>query len=157
MTADAMNRETRRLALLALLARVALACVAWVVPMRDRCVPPRVAAAANAPKLSRTALAEPASGWRLTHAGDAPVTLAVAGVLGPAGGVTTGVGGLRAWRFAAFPIAFAVGRVWGTSDAAFVFFFGLAVCLLYRAFWYLLRVVGAALRFARRDTPGPAR
>lgn len=157
MTADAMRPETRRRALPALLARVALACVAWVVPMRDRSVPPSVAAAANAPKFSRSARGEPAGGYRLTHAGDARVTLAVAGVLGPAGCATTGVGGQLSWLLAACPIAFAVGGVWGTSDAAFVFFFGLAVCLLCRAFWYLPLVVGAALRLARRDTPGPAR
>jgi uncharacterized membrane protein YbhN (UPF0104 family) len=46
---------------------------------------------------------------------------------------------------------------WGTADAAFVFFFGLAglrpglalaVCLLYRLFWYLLGAVGAILQLA---------
>jgi uncharacterized protein (TIRG00374 family) len=46
---------------------------------------------------------------------------------------------------------------WGTADAAYVFFFGLAglrpglalaVCLLYRLFWYVLGAVGAILQLA---------
>jgi uncharacterized membrane protein YbhN (UPF0104 family) len=51
---------------------------------------------------------------------------------------------------------------WGTADAAYIFFFGmaglsvgtaLAVCLLYRLFWYLSGVSGAILHLAR---PRPA-
>jgi uncharacterized membrane protein YbhN (UPF0104 family) len=47
---------------------------------------------------------------------------------------------------------------WGTADAAYVFFLGLAglpasmalaVCFLYRLFWYLSGVAGAALHVAR--------
>jgi uncharacterized membrane protein YbhN (UPF0104 family) len=47
---------------------------------------------------------------------------------------------------------------WGTADAAYVYFFGLggipsgialAVCLLYRLFWYLSGIVGAVLHVAR--------
>jgi glycosyltransferase 2 family protein len=47
---------------------------------------------------------------------------------------------------------------WGTGDAAYVFFFGLAglrpglalaVCLLYRLFWYISAAVGAVLQFNR--------
>jgi len=43
---------------------------------------------------------------------------------------------------------------WGTADAAYVFFFGLAglapgvalaVCLMFRFFWYLSAVAGAIL------------
>lgn len=46
---------------------------------------------------------------------------------------------------------------WGTADAAYVFFFGLAglqpglalaACLLYRLFWYISAAVGALLQFA---------
>jgi uncharacterized membrane protein YbhN (UPF0104 family) len=59
---------------------------------------------------------------------------------------------------------------WGTSDAAFVFFFrfaglkpglSLAVCLLYRLFWYVSGAVGAILHLARaggspgENTPTP--
>jgi uncharacterized membrane protein YbhN (UPF0104 family) len=53
---------------------------------------------------------------------------------------------------------------WGTADAAYVFFFGfggvapgtaLAVCLLYRLFWYLSGVTGAILHLAR-PRHGPA-
>jgi uncharacterized membrane protein YbhN (UPF0104 family) len=47
---------------------------------------------------------------------------------------------------------------WGTADAAYVFFFGLAglrpglalaVCLLYRLFWYISAAVGAVLQLTR--------
>jgi uncharacterized membrane protein YbhN (UPF0104 family) len=66
-------------------------------------------------------------------------------------------------------MAFMVGAIpalpggWGTSDAAFVFFFAFAgippvvalgSCLLYRAFWYLSGLIGAVLRLTRRD-PAP--
>lgn len=46
---------------------------------------------------------------------------------------------------------------WGTADATYVYFFGLAglspatalgVCLLYRAFWYVLGALGALLLFS---------
>jgi uncharacterized membrane protein YbhN (UPF0104 family) len=49
---------------------------------------------------------------------------------------------------------------WGTGDAAYVFFLGragvepsvaLAVCLLYRLFWYLSGAVGAVLLLAKRS------
>jgi uncharacterized membrane protein YbhN (UPF0104 family) len=49
---------------------------------------------------------------------------------------------------------------WGTADAAYVFFFGLAglrpgialaVCLLYRLFWYISAAVGAVLQLTRPD------
>lgn len=50
---------------------------------------------------------------------------------------------------------------WGTGDAAYVFFLGragiepsaaLAVCLLYRLFWYLSAAIGACLLLARRSS-----
>jgi uncharacterized membrane protein YbhN (UPF0104 family) len=59
---------------------------------------------------------------------------------------------------------------WGTADAAWVFFLGLAglpagaalgVGLLYRLFWYISAIVGAALYLSRSRgsltvSPGPA-
>jgi len=51
---------------------------------------------------------------------------------------------------------------WGTADAAYVFFFGLAglrpgtslaVCLMYRLFWYLSGVAGAILHMLHRGKP----
>lgn len=68
------------------------------------------------------------------------------------------------WVYVGTAMAFIVGAVpalpggWGTADAAYVFFFGLAgipvgaalaVCLLYRLFWYLSGVAGAVLHLAR--------
>jgi uncharacterized protein (TIRG00374 family) len=64
------------------------------------------------------------------------------------------------WVYVGTAMAFIVGAIpalpgaWGTADATYVFFFGLAgiaagpalaVCLLYRLFWYLCAVVGAVL------------
>ncbi len=69
------------------------------------------------------------------------------------------------WVYVGTAMAFIVSALptlpgaWGTSDAAYVFFFGLggigsgvalAVCLLFRLFWYLSGVVGALLRIGRR-------
>jgi uncharacterized membrane protein YbhN (UPF0104 family) len=71
------------------------------------------------------------------------------------------------WVYVGTAMAFIVGAVpalpggWGTSDAAYVFFFAraglspaiaLAVCLLYRLFWYIL-AVGGALLYASRPRP----
>jgi uncharacterized membrane protein YbhN (UPF0104 family) len=68
------------------------------------------------------------------------------------------------WVYLGTAMAFVVSVLpglpgaWGTADAAYVFFFGLAglpagtalaVCLLYRLFWYLSGVVGAILHVAR--------
>jgi uncharacterized membrane protein YbhN (UPF0104 family) len=68
------------------------------------------------------------------------------------------------WVYVGSAMAFIVAAIpalpggWGTADAAYVFFLGmagltagtaLAVCLLYRLFWYLSGVAGAILRFAR--------
>ncbi|HLK37161.1 MAG TPA: lysylphosphatidylglycerol synthase transmembrane domain-containing protein [Polyangiaceae bacterium] len=76
--------------------------------------------------------------------------------------------GRENWVYVGTAMAFIVGAVpalpggWGTSDAAFVFFFGLAgiaapialaVSLLYRLFWYLSGVMGAILYMARRKPP----
>jgi uncharacterized protein (TIRG00374 family) len=73
------------------------------------------------------------------------------------------VGTAMAFIVAAFP---ALPGGLGTADAAYVYFFGLAglppmtalaVCLLYRLFWYLSGVAGAALHVARsRAQPGVA-
>jgi uncharacterized membrane protein YbhN (UPF0104 family) len=69
------------------------------------------------------------------------------------------------WVYVGTAMAFIVGAIpalpggWGTADAAYVFFFGfagiasgvaLAVCLVYRLFWYMCGVVGALLYVARR-------
>jgi uncharacterized membrane protein YbhN (UPF0104 family) len=75
------------------------------------------------------------------------------------------------WVYVGAAMAFIVGALpllpgsWGTADAAYVFFFGLgglsrgvalAVCLLFRLFWYLSGVVGAVLQVAHprsKSTP----
>lgn len=65
------------------------------------------------------------------------------------------VGSAMAFVAAAIP---ALPGGWGTADAAYVFFLGLAgisagaalgVCLMYRLFWYVFAVVGALLHIAR--------
>ncbi|HEX8794288.1 MAG TPA: lysylphosphatidylglycerol synthase transmembrane domain-containing protein [Polyangiaceae bacterium] len=68
------------------------------------------------------------------------------------------------WVYVGTAMAFIVAAIpalpggWGTADAAYVFFFGLAgipvgaalaMCLLYRLFWYLSGVAGAVLHLAR--------
>jgi glycosyltransferase 2 family protein len=76
------------------------------------------------------------------------------------------VGAAMALIVAAVP---ALPGGWGTADAAYVFFFGLAglrpglalaVCLLYRLFWYISGAVGAVLQLtgpsaAPRETVSP--
>jgi len=65
------------------------------------------------------------------------------------------VGSAMAFVAAAIP---ALPGGWGTADAAYVFFLGLAgisagaalgVCLMYRLFWYVFALVGALLHVAR--------
>ena len=88
------------------------------------------------------------------------------------GGVPTA----EKWVYVGIGVAFVVAALpllpgsWGTSEAVYVFFFGLAglhattalgVCLVYRLFWYLLGVTGAFLHFATpgsraQPVPGPA-
>ncbi len=75
------------------------------------------------------------------------------------GGAPTG----EKWVYVGTAMALIVSAVpalpggWGTADAAYVFFFGLAgsrpgialaVCLLYRLFWYISGAVGAILQLA---------
>jgi glycosyltransferase 2 family protein len=75
------------------------------------------------------------------------------------------------WVYVGTAMAFIVGAIpalpggWGTSDAAYVFFFAragltpalaLAVCLLYRLFWYILAVGGALLYVSRPRPAGDA-
>jgi uncharacterized membrane protein YbhN (UPF0104 family) len=84
----------------------------------------------------------------------------IRGLVGALGGVPTA----EKWVYVGSTMAFIVGAVpalpggWGTTDAAYVFFLGLAglgagdalaVCLFYRLFWYLLGVAGAVLHVAR--------
>jgi uncharacterized protein (TIRG00374 family) len=73
------------------------------------------------------------------------------------------------WVYVGTAMAFIVAVVpalpggWGTADATYVFFFGLAgiapavalaVCLIYRLFWYLTGVMGAMLHVTRpRGSP----
>jgi uncharacterized membrane protein YbhN (UPF0104 family) len=72
------------------------------------------------------------------------------------------------WVFVGTAMAFIVAAIpalpggWGTADAAFVFFFGLAglhvatalaVSLIYRLFWYLSGVAGALLHLERHRRP----
>jgi hypothetical protein len=72
------------------------------------------------------------------------------------------VGGAMAFIVAAIPVS---PGGWGTSDAAWVFFLGLAglsagtalaVCLLYRLFSYLSGIVGAVLYVMRRRASAAA-
>lgn len=75
------------------------------------------------------------------------------------------------WIYVGTAMAFIVAAVpalpggWGTADAAYVFFFGLAglsvatalaACLIYRLFWYLSGIVGAVLHLARSPSPPPS-
>jgi uncharacterized membrane protein YbhN (UPF0104 family) len=76
------------------------------------------------------------------------------------------------WVYVGSAMSFIVGAVpalpggWGTSDAAWVFFLGkaglaagaaLAVCLMYRLFWYFSGMLGALLHLFRpRVAPIPA-
>jgi uncharacterized protein (TIRG00374 family) len=68
------------------------------------------------------------------------------------------------WVYLGTAMVFVVSAIpalpgaWGTADAAYIFFFGLAglpagtslaVCLLYRLFWYISGVVGAIMHVAR--------
>ena len=68
------------------------------------------------------------------------------------------------WIYVGTAMAFIVSIIpalpgaWGTADATYVFFFGLAgvgsgaalaVCLIFRLFWYLSGLVGALLRVVR--------
>ena len=71
------------------------------------------------------------------------------------------------WVYVGTAMAFIVGAIpalpgaWGTADAAYVFFLGLAgipagtalgVSLIYRLFWYLCAMVGALLYVTRSRT-----
>ncbi len=92
--------------------------------------------------------------------------IVIRGLVSVLGGVPTEprwvvLGAAMAFMVAAVPL---LPGGWGTSDAAFVFFFGFAglsaqialgVSLLYRAFWYLSGLVGAALRLAWTRREGP--
>ncbi len=84
----------------------------------------------------------------------------VRGLVFAVGGVPTA----EKWVYVGTAMAFVVSALptlpgaWGTADAAYVFFFGLAglrpgtalaVCLLYRLFWYVLAIAGAVLHLAR--------
>jgi uncharacterized membrane protein YbhN (UPF0104 family) len=84
----------------------------------------------------------------------------IRGLLWTLGGAPT----QEKWVYVGTAMAFIVAAVpalpgaWGTADAAYVFFFGLAgigspvalaVSLVYRVFWYLSGVVGAILHMAR--------
>jgi uncharacterized membrane protein YbhN (UPF0104 family) len=106
------------------------------------------------------------------RAPEAPRAIATAALLGvmvaavqfaTVRGLVFALGALPAeekWVYVGTAMAFIVGAIpalpgaWGTADATYVFFFGLAgiapgpalaVCLLYRLFWYLCAVVGAIL------------
>jgi hypothetical protein len=74
------------------------------------------------------------------------------------------------WVYVGMTFIFTVGAVpalpggWGTVDAAYVYFLGLAglapssalaVCLLWRLFWYLSGAVGSVLLLARPIPLGP--
>ncbi len=86
--------------------------------------------------------------------------ITIRGLILALGGVPTA----EKWVYVGSAMAFLAGALpalpggWGTADAAYVFFLGLAglpastalgVSLSYRLFWYLLGVAGAALHVAR--------
>jgi uncharacterized protein (TIRG00374 family) len=98
----------------------------------------------------------------------AALSVLVAGVqLATIRGLVLALGGVptaEKWVYVGSAMAFLAGAIpalpggWGTADAAYVFFLGLAglpagtalaVCLLYRLFWYLSGIVGAVLHVAR--------
>jgi uncharacterized membrane protein YbhN (UPF0104 family) len=125
----------------------------------------------------------------LAHVRDprAPRAIVVAGALslvvaavqfGVIRGLVFALGGAptqEKWIYVGAAMALIVAAVpalpggWGTADAAYVFFFGLAglrpglalaVCLLYRLFWYISGAVGAVLQLtgpsaAPRETVSP--
>jgi uncharacterized membrane protein YbhN (UPF0104 family) len=89
---------------------------------------------------------------------------AIRGLVFALGGVPTA----EKWVYVGIAMAFVVSALpalpgaWGTADAAYVFFFGLAglrpgtslaVCLVYRLFWYLSGVAGAILHMLHRGKP----
>jgi uncharacterized membrane protein YbhN (UPF0104 family) len=86
--------------------------------------------------------------------------MAIRGLVAAVGGVPTS----EKWVYVGTAMAFVVSALpalpggWGTADATYVFFFGLAgllpgtalaVCLLYRLFWYVLALAGAVLYLTR--------
>jgi len=90
--------------------------------------------------------------------------VAIRGLIFALGGIPTA----EKWVYVGTAMAFVVSALpalpgaWGTADAAYVFFFGLAglrpgtslaVCLMYRLFWYLSGVAGAILHVLRREKP----
>jgi uncharacterized membrane protein YbhN (UPF0104 family) len=106
----------------------------------------------------------------------AALSVLVAGVqLATIRGLVFALGGVptaEKWVYVGSAMAFIAGAVpalpgaWGTADAAYVFFLGLAglpagtalaVCLLYRLFWYLSGIAGAALHVARPRVPSVAK
>jgi uncharacterized membrane protein YbhN (UPF0104 family) len=106
-----------------------------------------------------------AVGWSLLVA--ASQIFVVRGLVFALGGAPTA----EKWVYVGAAMAFIVGAVpalpggWGTADATYVFFFGLAglpsslglaVCLLFRLFWYVSGVAGAILHLARRSLPTDA-
>jgi uncharacterized membrane protein YbhN (UPF0104 family) len=95
--------------------------------------------------------------------------------LGIVRGIIFALGGIPAaekWVYVGSAMSFIVSAVpalpggWGTADAAWVYFLGLAglsagtalgVCLTYRLFWYISAVVGALLGILRgRALAAPA-
>jgi uncharacterized membrane protein YbhN (UPF0104 family) len=100
----------------------------------------------------------------------AALSVVVAGAqLGVVRGLVLALGAAPAqekWIYVGTAMAFIVGALptlpggWGTVDAAYVAFFGLAgigsgtalaVCLVFRLFWYGLAVAGAVLYVTRRQ------
>jgi uncharacterized membrane protein YbhN (UPF0104 family) len=99
-----------------------------------------------------------AASWSVAVAAAQFVT--IRGFVFALGGVPTA----EKWVYVGTAMAFVVSAVpalpgaWGTADAAYVFFLALAglapgtalaVCLLYRLFWYLSAIVGAVLYLVR--------
>jgi uncharacterized membrane protein YbhN (UPF0104 family) len=96
----------------------------------------------------------------------------VRGLVTALGATPSLVGGGEKWVYVGAAMAFIVGAIpalpggWGTADATYVFFFGLAglapgvglsVCLLFRLFWYLSGIVGAILYLTRSGASAGAR
>jgi uncharacterized membrane protein YbhN (UPF0104 family) len=127
--------------------RIGRAVEAWAAPVLSYLRDPRAPAA-----IAR------AVGWSLLVA--ASQLLVIRGLVFALGASPTA----EKWVYVGAAMAFIVGAIpalpggWGTADATYVFFFalaglrpsvGLAVCLLYRLFWYLSGIVGAILHLTR--------
>jgi uncharacterized membrane protein YbhN (UPF0104 family) len=163
--------------LVAVLAAIPFAVVLGLVGLRR--APPSLIARLSKGRLGRTLgpvlayVRDPRAPRAIATAAALSVVVAVVQFL-VIRGLVFALGAVPAqekWVYVGTAMAFIVSAIpalpgaWGTADAAYVFFFGLggiapgvalAVCLLFRLFWYLSGVVGALLRVVRREVPAVA-